>query len=215
MLKRIFQSVICLCCWLTFSPLFFFLSKRWELLGNKFRWVALFISPLFLIIYIPIGFIGHDYFNRRFCAIDRGRIERIAHISFPDFSLCNYKYGARSFTGDYTDTFTVEFYFDKLWFVFKKGMLYTIYQTIIISYFIFHKVIEKEYIGIPKDIFYLPMNRTDYCFLTALTVAFIGLSYLFGRNKRWVIIIEGIIYLSTALYYILMGNEILRNYIVC
>lgn len=96
-----------------------------------------------------------------------------------------------------------------------QGILYTIYQTIIISYFIFHKIIEKEYIGIPMDIFYLPMNRKDYCFLTALAFAFIGLSYLLGRNKRWVIIIKGIIYFLTALYYCFMGNEILRDYIVC
>lgn len=96
-----------------------------------------------------------------------------------------------------------------------QGILYTIYQAIIISYFIFYKIIEKESIGIPMDIFYLPMNRKDYYFLTALTAIFIGLSYLLGRNKRWVIIIEGIIYILTALYYCFMGNEILRNYIVC
>lgn len=50
--------------------------------------------------------------------------------------------------------------------------------------FLFHKVVEKECIGIPMDIFYAPMNRKDYCFLNALTVTFIGLSYLLGRNKR-------------------------------
>lgn len=109
MWKRIFQSVICLCCWLTFSPLFFFQSKWWKLLGNKFRWVALLISPLFFMIYIPTGFFVKDYFKRRCCAIDRDRIERIAHVAFPDFSIYKYEYGIKSFQGDYTDVFTVEF----------------------------------------------------------------------------------------------------------
>ena len=48
------HKIVCLCCWLTFSPLFFYFSKRWNLLGMVSRWSLLLVSPLFLFIYLCI-----------------------------------------------------------------------------------------------------------------------------------------------------------------
>ena len=47
-LFKILQWIISLISWLTLSPLFYYLTWKWKLIGKKLRVTLLLISPIFL-----------------------------------------------------------------------------------------------------------------------------------------------------------------------
>ena len=51
LLVRTIQWLTLLLSWLTLSPLFCYLSRKWQLIGKKVRMLLLLISPLMLIVY--------------------------------------------------------------------------------------------------------------------------------------------------------------------
>ena len=109
---QIAKWLFCILCWVVFSPIFYFCTKKWNLLGKGFRIFFLLISPLFLIGYFILFLVGLDtYFNfqRKYQFRDKERIERITGVEFPDFKVISYKAEERNIRGEYTDNMEIEF----------------------------------------------------------------------------------------------------------
>ncbi len=112
LLINILQWITSLISWLTISPLFYYITKKWNLIGKKIRILLLLISPLFLILYATFCFycfnIYYDY-HRKYRFTDTETIERITGIDYPDFKVLEYKKDKSSFLGDYNDQLVIEF----------------------------------------------------------------------------------------------------------
>ena len=112
MLLKILQWLISLISWLMLSPLFYYLTWKWKLIGRKLRVALLLISPIFLGLYIILFAFGLDtYYNyhRKHRFADKAVLERITGITYPDFKVIEYTEGRTSFLGDYNDELIIEF----------------------------------------------------------------------------------------------------------
>ena len=111
LLVRTIQWLTLLLSWLTLSPLFFYLARKWQLIGKKVRMMLLLISPLMLIVYVvAVLFIlqGYDGYKRKHHFASNEVIERITSVAFPELSIIDYEKGEAGFTGDYNDMLTLE-----------------------------------------------------------------------------------------------------------
>lgn len=111
-LTIILQWLATIVSWLTISPLFFYITKRWNLIGKKIRVLLLLISPLFLIVYAILCLYGLDIYyayHRKYRFTDTETLERITGIDYPDFKIVKYKKDKSSFLGDYNDMLVIEF----------------------------------------------------------------------------------------------------------
>lgn len=106
---KILKVLVCFVCWLTISPLFYYLSGRWKLMRR--RLFLMLVSPLFLYLYLNIliyGFQAYIDYQRKYYFANEERIERITGIQFPDMDIVEYHKGSSSFTGDYSDALEME-----------------------------------------------------------------------------------------------------------
>ena len=97
--------------WLTISPLFIYLARKWKLIGKKARILLLLISPLMLILYLIIALLvmqGYLDYQRKYRFADNEAIERITGVAFPELDIIDYKKGKSSFHGDYSDKLILE-----------------------------------------------------------------------------------------------------------
>ena len=97
--------------WLTISPLFIFLARKWQLIGKKVRILLLLISPLMLIVYFIIFLLvlqGYDDHRRKYRFANNETIERITGVAFPELDIIDYKKANRGFLGDYKDKLILE-----------------------------------------------------------------------------------------------------------
>lgn len=111
LLVRTIQWLTLLLSWLTLSPLFFYLARRWQLIGKKVRMFLLLISPLMLIVYFIIFLLalqGYFDYQRKYRFADNEVIERITGIAFPEVDIIEYKKDNGGFLGDYNDELTLE-----------------------------------------------------------------------------------------------------------
>ena len=111
LLVKIIQWLTLLLSWLTISPLFIFLARKWQLIGKKVRILLLLISPLMLIVYLIIFLLalqGYDDYRRKYRFADNEVIERITGVTFPELDIIDYKKNMRGFLGDYKDRLTLE-----------------------------------------------------------------------------------------------------------
>lgn len=109
-IRMTFDVLICLLCWLTISPLFYYLAGRWGLKSG--RLLLMLGSPLFLIVYLCIfvwGYVTYLDYERKYYFTNENRIERITGVRLPDMDVVEYDQGRTSITGDYTDWLLVEF----------------------------------------------------------------------------------------------------------
>ena len=110
-LVKITRSLTLLLSWLTISPLFIYLARKWQLIGKKVRILLLLISPLMLIVYF-ITFLlalqGYDDYQRKYRFANNKTIERITGVAFPELDIIDYKKDNRGFLGDYKDKLTLE-----------------------------------------------------------------------------------------------------------
>lgn len=111
-IKCLIHWFVSLFCWLTISPLFYYLAWRWKLVGKKLRIFFLLLSPLFLVLYMIlfyqgfIFYIHHQYASRY---ANREAVERITGVNVPDFTIKKHHKGEISFRGEFTDELLIEF----------------------------------------------------------------------------------------------------------
>ena len=111
LLVRTIQWLTLLLSWLTLSPLFFYLARKWQLIGKKVRMMLLLISPLMLIVYVVAVLSilqGYDGYKRKHHFASNEVIERITGVAFPELSIIDYEKGEAGFLGDYNDMLTLE-----------------------------------------------------------------------------------------------------------
>ena len=111
LLVKIIQWLTLLLSWLTISPLFIFLARKWKLIGKKVRILLLLISPLMLIGYFILFLLalqGYDDYRRKYRFANNEAIERITGVAFPEVDIIDYKKDSRGFLGDYNDKLTLE-----------------------------------------------------------------------------------------------------------
>ncbi len=111
LLTRIIQWLTLLLSWLTLSPFFFYLARKWQLIGKKVRMLLLLISPLMLIVYVVAVLSilqGYDGYKRKHHFASNEVIERITGVAFPELSIIDYEKGEAGFLGDYNDMLTLE-----------------------------------------------------------------------------------------------------------
>lgn len=98
--------------WLTISPLSYYLTYRWKLIGKKLRVFLLLISPLFLILYAVLCLWGLDTYSscqRKHRFADGETLKRITGVTYPNFKIVGYEKGNTAFMGDYSDKLIIEF----------------------------------------------------------------------------------------------------------
>ena len=108
---KITQWLTLLLSWLTISPLFVYLAKKWKLIGRKVRILLLLISPLMLIGYFILFLLAlqvYDDYRRKYKFANNEAIERITGVTFPELDIIDYKKDNRGFLGDYKDRLTLE-----------------------------------------------------------------------------------------------------------
>lgn len=108
---KITQWLTLLLSWLTISPLFVYLARKWALIGKKVRILLLLISPLMLIIYAIITLFvlqGYIDYQRIYRFANNEAIERITGVAFPKLDIIDYEKGESSFLGDYKDKLTLK-----------------------------------------------------------------------------------------------------------
>lgn len=111
LLVKLIQWLTLLLSWLTVSPLFFYLARKWRLVGKKVRVLLLLMSPLMLIVYaVAVLFIlqGYGDYKRKHHFASNEVIERITGVAFPELSIIDYEKGDAGFLGDYNDMLTLE-----------------------------------------------------------------------------------------------------------
>lgn len=111
-MKKILEALALILSWLTLSPLFFYLAKKWGLMNKGWRITLLLISPLFLVGYLLIGafsFFEYAEYERKHGFLDKDRIERITEVRLPDFELVECEMGDMNFRGEYSDELIIEF----------------------------------------------------------------------------------------------------------
>ena len=109
-LQKIIKLTICLLCWLTISPLFYYLAGKWGM--KKGRLSLMLVSPLFIISYLIIllwGYATYLDYERKYYFTNEDRIERITGVRLPDMDIVEYNKGKSGFTGDYSDRLLLEF----------------------------------------------------------------------------------------------------------
>lgn len=109
-MRHIIKKIICTLCWLTISPLYYYLSGKWGL--KQGRLFLMLVSPLFLILYFIAfvwGYFTYIDYQRKYYFTDVDRIERITGVKFPEMSIIDYHHSRTSFTGDYSDSLIVKF----------------------------------------------------------------------------------------------------------
>ena len=90
LLAQTIKWITLLLSWLTISPLFIYLARKWRLIGKKVRILLLLISPLMLIVYIIIYWVALDEYNayqRKYRFANNEAIERITGVAFPKLDL--------------------------------------------------------------------------------------------------------------------------------
>lgn len=98
-LFKILQWIISLISWLTLSPLFYYLTWKWKLIGKKLRVTLLLISPIFLMIYIVLfvlGLYAYDSYQRKYRFTNKDTIEKITGVKYPNFKIVEYTKGRTS-----------------------------------------------------------------------------------------------------------------------
>ena len=111
LLVKVAQWLTLLLSWLMLSPLFFYLARKWQLIGKKVRVLLLLISPLILIVYaVAVLFIlqGYNDYKRKHHFANNEVIERITGVPFPELNIIDYEKGEAGFLGDYNDMLTLE-----------------------------------------------------------------------------------------------------------
>lgn len=115
-LQQSTKWITCTLCWLTISPLFYYLAKRWALVGKKLRVTLLVISPLFIATYFIticlIGLFGIEYYqDHRYDY--RSNVEKMIelppNVHMPRYKVVKFEKGRRSFNGDHTNSKAIEF----------------------------------------------------------------------------------------------------------
>ncbi len=109
-MRHIIKKIICTLCWLTISPLYYYLSGKWGL--KQGRLFLMLVSPLFLILYFIAfvwGYFTYIDYQRKYYFTDVDRIERITRVKFPEMSIIDYHHSRTSFTGDYSNHLIVKF----------------------------------------------------------------------------------------------------------
>lgn len=111
LLIKITRWLTLLLSWLTISPLFVYLARKWQLIGKKVRILLLLISPLMLIVYFIIFLLvlqGYYDYQRKYHFADNEVIERITGVAFPEVDIIDYEKGESGFLGDYSDKLILE-----------------------------------------------------------------------------------------------------------
>ena len=106
MLIKIAQWLMLLFSWLTLSPLFIYLARKWQLIGKKLSIFFMLLSPLMLAAYLVVFlFALQEYvdYQRKHKFANNEVIERITGIPFPELKIVDYHKGKDSFLGDYND----------------------------------------------------------------------------------------------------------------
>lgn len=111
--EQVMKRIVLIISWTTISPLFLFLTYRWQMIKKWLRWVLTFVSPLFLciyfilylcIIYFSITITLDDPFETprddKYYGNER-RLEKITGVRFKMKKVVEYFPGPRDFMGDY------------------------------------------------------------------------------------------------------------------
>ena len=109
MIRYLYKITICTLCWLTISPLYYYLSGKWGL--KRGRLFLMLVSPLFLILYFIVlvwGYITYMNYQSKYYFTDEDRIERITGVRLPKMNIIEYHQGERSII-DYSDRLVVKF----------------------------------------------------------------------------------------------------------
>ncbi len=113
MRKRIvIKSMALLLSWLMFSPLMLILDGHWKLLPKWLRIVLFVLSPMMLILIavaVIWGNMNYSDFYARHHFVRPKVVENITGVRLPNYKVVEYERGSRSFNGDYTDEFVLEF----------------------------------------------------------------------------------------------------------
>ena len=108
-MKNAIKVIVCILCWLTISPLYYYLSGKWGL--KQGRLFLMLVSPLFLIHYFIVlvwGYITYMDYQSKYYFTDEDRIERITGVRLPKMNIIEYHQGERSII-DYSDRLVVKF----------------------------------------------------------------------------------------------------------
>ena len=107
------KAVALLASWLTLSPLLLILVRRWKLLPKWLRIVLFVLSPMMLVIIAAVAFLCYayywDYYYPRHHYVKPKVVENIIGMQLPRYKVIEYDKDRRSFNGDYSDGFTLEF----------------------------------------------------------------------------------------------------------
>ena len=99
--------------WLTLSPLLLILDGRWKLLPKWLRVVLFLVSPMMVITYAVAAFLCNayywDYYYPRHHYVRPKVVENFIGMPLPRYMVVEYDRDRRSFNGDYSDGFTLEF----------------------------------------------------------------------------------------------------------
>lgn len=124
-IRPMLEGLLVVGCWLTVSPLLYYISRNWE---TKERWLArvsILLSPLFLGGYIALiarGVLAYEDYQREHRFQDVDSIEEITGVKLPEMKVLEY-YKSKQSTHfyQYRDSFT---------FVFRKPVSYATIERI-------------------------------------------------------------------------------------
>ncbi len=106
------KSIALVLSWLTLSPLLLILDGCWKLLPKWLRILLFFLSPLMLILIVIAVILGDMYYSdfyARHHFVKPKVVENITGVRLPNYKVVKYERGPRSFNGDYSDEFVLEF----------------------------------------------------------------------------------------------------------
>ena len=111
--SQVGRRILCLILsWLTVSPLFYHLARKWNMTSTKLGVFLLLISPMFLTVYAflfinAVGLYSMELRKNRFASVEA--VEKVTGMTIPDFKVIRYLEGRTSFNGDYSDTLIIVF----------------------------------------------------------------------------------------------------------
>lgn len=111
-ISTILKCIACLISWLTISPLFYYLTRKWGIMKKWLSILFLCISPLFIYIYFFIlvcFYIGYIKYQLKHKFDDKAIVENIIGVPLPDYDITNREMGKISFNGDYEVELEIEF----------------------------------------------------------------------------------------------------------
>ena len=112
-IRPLLEGLLVVGCWLTVSPLLYFMSKKWDAQNRKLARILIFLSPLFLGVYIALivwGSIAYEDYQREHRFQNVERIEEITGVKFPEMKILEYyKSNQSTHFYQYRDSFTFEF----------------------------------------------------------------------------------------------------------